>query len=443
MPRVVISFRWTFGALLSFSWVCAAALGQDPGIAEWVEQLKSSDSAAQVEAAQSLGTLGTSAGSAVPALLDSLNSPDAEVRAAVTLALAATKPQDAAAIERLIERLSDDSPRVRATAAYAWDKSAMRSKATVEALIQAALDSDAVVRREVRDALRTINAPREMTLSLWAKTLEDADPQVVIPAMMTLAELGKDAVPSLREALRNESTAYWAAHVATDLGPDAAELTPELVEVLKHEDPECRMQALVALGEIGDAAKSAVPAIIELLESDSFDSVKYAAAYALGEIADPDEVVPELTKLLESEDLGLRAIAARGLVKVSTDPEVQERASKVLFEALKSDDSHIRQLTIRTLAERRTAGRGAAPGGDRGVCGSHERRGAGGRRRSDRRLGVQGQGCDARCDSRLGHRRFETVCGADRHADRSGCAGGRARPDRGVAGILGRSNAAG
>ena len=93
--------------------------------------------------------------------------------------------------------------------------------------------------------------------------------------------------------------------MATELGPDAAELTPDLVNVLEHGDPECRMQALVALAQIGAGAKSAVPTIIGLLEQESFDSVKYTAAFALGEIGDATEVEPELKKLLQAEDLGL------------------------------------------------------------------------------------------------------------------------------------------
>ncbi len=361
MPRVLFSFRWTAGALLSLCCLSTSAMAQDPDVKQLLEQLNSSDSAVQIEAARILSTLGAAARPALPDLVETLGSSDAAVRGAAVLALANASPEDEAAIKALVERLKDDDPEVRAKAAYALGKIGSKDQDALDALIHASLDPEAIVRREVRDALRAIKPPTEVTLPIWAKTLEDAEPQVVIPAMMTLAELGKEAVPALREALRNPSTAYWAALVASEIGPDAAELTPDLVEVIKHDDPECRMQAIVALGQIGEGAKSAVPAIVELLEQETFESVKYAAAFALGEIGDPDVATPELTKLLASEDLGLKAISARSLLKISPDAEIKAKSLKVLLEALKSDDHNIRQLMIRTLAELEAPAEGPRP----------------------------------------------------------------------------------
>jgi HEAT repeat protein len=117
----------------------------------------------------------------------------------------------------------------------------------------------------------------------------------------------------------------------------------------------------VALGQIGAGAKSAVPAIIGLLEKESLDSVKYAAAFALGEIDDAAEIEPVLTKLMQSEDLGLRAISARGLVKITNDPALREQAVKALLAALNSKDAHIRQLSIRTLTELEPPAEGPRP----------------------------------------------------------------------------------
>ncbi len=351
MPRALMLCGRSARLLLGLVLLSATATAQERSVAQLTQDLQNSETAVQLEAARTLSTLGVAARPAVPSLIEALAVQEPQVRAAAALALAAAKPEGGPAVSALVARLADDDPQVRASAAFALGKLGDQSQPTVEALIQAALDTDVVVRREVRDALRTIKAPREMTQELWAKTLEDADPQVVVPAMMTLAELGKDAVPLLRDKLGNSVTAYWACLVATELGPDAADLTPDLVTVFQHDDPECRMQALVALGQIGAGAKSAVPAIIDLLSKETFDSVKYAAAFALGEIGDPAEVVPELAKLLQAEDLGLRAISARELAKITQDPEQRAQAVKVLLEALKSDNDQIRQLTIRTLSE--------------------------------------------------------------------------------------------
>lgn len=361
MSRALISCDRSARLLLGLVLLSATATAQQRSVAQWAQELKNSDVAVQLEAARTLSALGVAARPAVPALIEALSAQDPQVRAAAAHALGVAKPEGGPAVESLVARLADDDSHVRASAAFALGKLGDQSPPTIEALVKAALDPEAVVRREVRDALRAIKPPRELTEELWVKTLEDADPQVVLPAMLTLAELGKDAVPALRDKLSNPVTAYWACLVAAEIGPDAAELTPDLINVLQHEEPECRMEALVALGRIGSGAKGAVPAIIELLGKESFDSVKYTATFALEEIGDAAEVLPELMKLLETQDLGLRAISARGVAKLSQDPEQRAQAVKVLLEALKSDNDHIRQLVIRTLSELPTPPEGPRP----------------------------------------------------------------------------------
>jgi HEAT repeat protein len=357
MPRwKVLSIIATISLLMP-----TIASAQAPSVQEYIKALQSGDAAGQVRAARALGNLGSEAAPAVDALVAALASDEAEVESAAALALAAIGPLAKGAVAALVQELKDEDAAVRARAAYALGKIDDSSESTVTALIEAALDTDLMVRRAVRDALRAIEAPRDKTMPIWIETLKSAEPQLVMPALLTLAELGPEAVDIVRDVLKNEEACYWGTLIAAELGPDGAELTPELVGVLKHNDPECRMHALFALGEIGPGAKNASATVVSLLENDEFDSVKYAAAYALSEIDKSDNAKAALAKLLDSSDTGLACIAGRGLMRMDPAGQHDERAEKAVIAGLNSKDEDIRQLAVRTLAESTPDDRPAKP----------------------------------------------------------------------------------
>jgi HEAT repeat protein len=67
------------------------------------------------------------------------------------------------------------------------------------------------------------------------------------------------------------------------IGPAAKEAVPALIAVLKDEDSELRASAATALGGIGPAAKEAVPALSVALK-DKDKRVREIAASALRKI---------------------------------------------------------------------------------------------------------------------------------------------------------------
>ena len=64
-----------------------------------------------------------------------------------------------------------------------------------------------------------------------------------------------------------------------------------LIKALRHKDPQVGKDAVLALGQIGEPAKDAVPALIEAL-SDENVSVSSKVADALGEIGEPAVEIP-------------------------------------------------------------------------------------------------------------------------------------------------------
>ena len=74
-----------------------------------------------------------------------------------------------------------------------------------------------------------------------------------------------------------------AALALTEIGPDAREAAPALIEALKDAEWSVRRQAALALGRIGPEARSALPAL-EKLGRDPDHLVRKAAREALKNI---------------------------------------------------------------------------------------------------------------------------------------------------------------
>jgi HEAT repeats len=83
-----------------------------------------------------------------------------------------------------------------------------------------------------------------------------------------------------------------------------------------------RKAATYELGEYGPAAHKAVPALLQALVSDD-DAVRETAAMSLGAIhADPEEVVPILTRYLHVDEVNVRAAGALGNFGPAAKPAV-------------------------------------------------------------------------------------------------------------------------
>ena len=88
---------------------------------------------------------------------------------------------------------------------------------------------------------------------------------------------------------------------------------PRLIEELGGTPRESRLRAASALSEFGRHARPAIPALVRcLVDKDS--KVAGYAALSLGRLTlEPDMVVPALTNVLQSTNLGLRNCSALAL----------------------------------------------------------------------------------------------------------------------------------
>jgi HEAT repeat protein len=167
-----------------------------------------------------------------------------------------------------------------------------------------------------------------------------------------LAEEGERIVPRMREILQHEEACYWACLVLSELGPAAKDALPELKPVLEHPDPEVRLQALLTLGEIGSASSTLIPDIAKALRTDEFGGVRYAAAYALGKIGTEGDAAAALEEAVGSDDAFLKMTAAWALARNNPDDrKMVERAVRLIVDAFKSDDIHLRRAAAKAAVD--------------------------------------------------------------------------------------------
>ena len=121
-------------------------------------------------------------------------------------------------------------------------------------------------------------------------------------AIESLAHYEELAVPPLRRLLADgDSHVRWyACSALIRLGPHAQDATADLVAIVSNpaEDERLRECAVVALGQIGSTAASAVPALRALLQDAACPHLWSKTVRALASIATP-EAVAVLTERFE------------------------------------------------------------------------------------------------------------------------------------------------
>jgi HEAT repeat protein len=310
-------FRLFFLLLLGFGTTLPATAVE---IAELVEDLGSSDTQRVELAIEKISDRGAAAASAVPALTDLLTS---------------------------------DNPRIRSHAAYALGQIGKPAMPAVTALARMITDDDPSVRHAALDALAEIEPGPETAVPLLIKSLGDQDPRVIRRALHALADRGAPIVPAMVEAMKDDRTEYWALLVLQEIGPDAKDAVPTILEIL-HEpnEPFQRMEAALTLGKIGAAAAPAVPALVKLLD-DPETGVQHAAVFALGTIGPPAHPAAEkIRSHLDATDPFFWVAGAWALANIYPDNQtIQKTTARFLAEMLTDDDVHVRRAAAQAMLD--------------------------------------------------------------------------------------------
>ena len=170
------------------------------------------------------------------------------------------------------------------------------AKPAVGDVIKLLSDSNPVTRQDAAVAIAAIGADAAAAVGELTKLLDDetaAGRAVLYPAAYALGRIGPAAKPAfekLRTLAKSEdemlaTVAVWAA---VKIEPGDASLfemaIPALRQAIRGDREIVRLEAAVALGEIGPAAVAAIPILELVAEEDPVKAVRAAAAEALTRI---------------------------------------------------------------------------------------------------------------------------------------------------------------
>lgn len=238
-------------------------------------------------------------------------------------------------VNQSIRNLKDKDPSVRREAVWAlWAQGKIEDDRAVEALIKALSDEEPNVRKAAFGTLASIY-PKWRQSELARRAIGDF-----------VADL-KDKDPSVRRG------AAWALGKTED-----ARVVKPLIGALCDEDPEIQLEVVGALASIdpewpqGELARRAIPDFAADLK-DKEPSVRWRAAWALGEVEDARAVEP-LIEALSDKDPKVQRDVLWALASVDPDwrqSELARRAIPGFAAVLKDGDRWARRMAALRLGE--------------------------------------------------------------------------------------------
>ena len=288
-------------------------------LADRIEALRDPDAAVRLEAARAIGAIGPAA---LPDLIAALEDEHPQVFAGAASAIHRIGPEAKEAVEPLVKLVKKDDPFARHAGIYGLMGIGPEARAAVPALIEALNHEHFHTRYWACRALREIGPEAKAAVPVLVRLLQEDLASVRRHAAQALGgigpEIGEEAIASLTAALEDplEPVREDAAIALGKIGPPAKSAVPALEEALAkgplaarvpgarslwlitgRPDPAVGVlvgelgdfnggyDATRALGEIGPPAKSAVPALRKLIESDQVqEDVRQAAADAIKRI---------------------------------------------------------------------------------------------------------------------------------------------------------------
>ncbi|MCI0538058.1 MAG: HEAT repeat domain-containing protein [Verrucomicrobiales bacterium] len=127
------------------------------------------------------------------------------------------------------------------------------------------------------------------------------------------------AIPVVRAALRDPSTRVFAAQALWFIGPPAAVVVPDLVEIAKDPNDPAYGAAVQSFGLIGPPADEAVEVLAKIAGSGARNDLQ--AIESLGGIGPgARSAAPALTSMLTHPNEAIRVSSARTLAQIGVTP---------------------------------------------------------------------------------------------------------------------------
>jgi len=326
-----------------------AVIGED-AVAAVTPVLDSGERTAVLRACVVLAEIGPAAAPATQKLLGLAQSDDPLIVrvAAETLGEIGAQPQ--AVVPVLTGLLESADHGVRADAADAIGRLGRVANSACGALCQALQDESVIVRTSAASAIGRVSEGDPSTTQHLIEAIEDKQGSVTVSAANALADIGSPAVPALLKLLDDSDYRPLAISVLGEMGQQAADAVPQLVQLLNSEDETLQREVYIALASIGPAAEAASDSLKEIVSGEGSAQQRAGAAWVLGRIGDESAVSTILKVLRSTDDEVLQRACAWAVVTLEPDnPDYARAAVPVLAAALKSDQELVRSECLNAL----------------------------------------------------------------------------------------------
>lgn len=251
-----------------------------------------------------LGAIGPEAKAAVPLL--ALMLPDKDYGNSAAYALGNIGEP---ALQPLLDALTGENDEASLNATLGLGKMGPKAKDAVVPLMARLNDSNVTRRYATARVLGKIGPEARAAEKPLRALLKDKDAGVRVSATLALARINREYVPTAVADLtavvkdKQSKVREFSASALGEIGPAAKAAVPALIDLLHdfHDKPVDRDWVIRALGRIGPAAKAAVPDLIVLLKGDH-PYTALVAAEALGQIGpEAKAAVPALQAIIKQD----------------------------------------------------------------------------------------------------------------------------------------------
>jgi HEAT repeat protein len=235
-----------------------------------------------------------------------------------SIALAALGPKALPALPRLEEMLGDEHTLRPASLAIAY-----MGPEGVRVLTNALSSTNPVIRRECMEALSSGQSGGAMAIPVLISSLRDQDVVIQGRAALALAVIREEpsvAIPALTEMLTKTNSARHEAVIALgQYGPMATSAVPMLLDCLVAEDSMMRMSARNALKRIGAETNAIITAVTNALTNGDINLRLFAINTLAGFGQAASNAVPALLLCFSDPVFVIHSAASNALTKIDAD----------------------------------------------------------------------------------------------------------------------------
>lgn len=214
-----------------------------------------------------------------------------------------------------------------------------------------------VIQRRASIALAALGPKALPALPQLEKMLNDG--QTLRPVSLSIAYMGEDGVKALTNALSNPNPVVRreCLEALSNVQTSGKVAIPGLISSLRDQDPTIQGRAALALAVIRDEPSRAIPALTEVLAKTN--SARHEAVMALGQYGPmATSAVPQLLECLLLNESSTRSSARNALKRIGAETNAIIAA---VTNALASANIDLRLFAINTLASLGRAASNAAP----------------------------------------------------------------------------------